>query len=115
MVSDACTACGLCVKVCPTGALEMHQNETAYQLDVTVSKCLGERCRLCSLICPVKAVTVVSSSTLAEAGGGSVRILRAGALKPCAKCGVPTAVVEGEALCHACEWTKRAASGQGIG
>ena len=112
VVGEACTACGLCTKLCPTGAVVLHQNEEAYQLEVTTARCLGSECGLCRLVCPVQAVSVVSTSSLAEAGSGSARVLRAGALTKCAKCGTPTAATEGEVLCHVCSWTSRVAAGR---
>jgi ferredoxin len=101
-VSPECTACGLCAKLCPSGALAFRSDAAGYVLECTHLSCLGETCHLCRLICPVQAVTLSFQVDLAELVQGQPILLRAGQLTPCSRCGVPTAGTEGEALCHAC-------------
>jgi len=51
--SDACTACGQCAKVCPTGAAHGTPGEPPYAIDSTL--CI--RCGACFKVCPFGAVT----------------------------------------------------------
>jgi len=114
-VSEACTACGLCARLCPSGALVFAQSQEEYSLSLSVPKCLGEACRLCRLICPVQAVGFAEPVSPADLVAEAPLTLRAGRIVACSRCGAPTAAAaDGQAVCHACQWTKRfGADGQG--
>ena len=47
---DACMACGVCVKKCPTNALKLEKDEIIVDQD----KCV--HCAECEIICPVNAI-----------------------------------------------------------
>jgi Fe-S-cluster-containing hydrogenase component 2 len=107
-VSQACTACGLCARLCPTGALVFAQAGERYSLSFSITKCLGEACRLCRLICPVQAVGFAGQASPSELVNEALLTLRAGGMAPCSRCGARTAApADGPAVCHACQWTKR--------
>jgi Fe-S-cluster-containing hydrogenase component 2 len=111
-VSPGCTACGLCARICPTGALAFAKAQGEYSLKLSVTKCLGEACRLCSLICPVQAVGFAKQASPAELVNESPLTLRAGSVVACSRCGAPMAApstnqADGQAVCHICQWTKR--------
>ncbi len=53
-----CTACTLCAKFCPTGALEFASDGDLFDLCYQPSLCLGRDCAICVLACPEKAVSV---------------------------------------------------------
>ena len=53
-----CTACTLCAKFCPTGALEFSSSGESFDLRYQPSLCLGRDCGICVLACPEKAVSV---------------------------------------------------------
>jgi ferredoxin len=114
-ISEACTACGLCTRVCPSGALALEQAQGDYSLTLSVPKCLGDVCRLCRLICPVQAVAFAKQVSPKELAAEWPLTLKAGKMVPCSRCGAPmAALAEGPALCHSCQWTKRFRSdGQG--
>ena len=48
-VSDTCTGCGLCKKICPVGNIELVENKPVWQ-----RKC--EHCVACISWCPAKAI-----------------------------------------------------------
>jgi ferredoxin len=102
-ISDRCTACGLCAKVCPAGALTFRQGASTYLLDVAPSQCLGEACPLCRLICPAQAITVASRLDPPPAPADRRRMLRVGRMVPCAQCGAQTGETAGEPLCYICQ------------
>ena len=54
---DACMACGVCVKKCPTDALRLEKDEVIVDSD----KCI--LCGECDIICPVNAIKLKSEST----------------------------------------------------
>jgi len=48
---DACTACGACADICPTGAIAQDGDQPAH---VDAERCIG--CGLCASVCPVSAI-----------------------------------------------------------
>jgi NAD-dependent dihydropyrimidine dehydrogenase PreA subunit len=55
-----CTACTLCAKFCPTGALEFTDDGQSFCLTIQPSRCLGGDCSICVLACPEEAVSIPS-------------------------------------------------------
>ncbi len=51
---DACTACGLCVRVCPYGAIGMQDAEEGTTARIVSAMCKG--CGVCSSVCPADAI-----------------------------------------------------------
>jgi L-aspartate semialdehyde sulfurtransferase ferredoxin len=51
---DRCTQCGLCVTLCPSGALASESGTCRVSFDA--EKCVA--CEYCTLICPVHAMRV---------------------------------------------------------
>ncbi len=107
-----CTACGLCAKFCPTGAIKFISNGQVFALAFRPNICLGQVCNICQPACPEQAVTTipvcVSPDVLTE------RPLVAGDLTRCARCKTPLA--QGPDLpttCFACR-PKTIASGLSI-
>jgi Pyruvate/2-oxoacid:ferredoxin oxidoreductase delta subunit len=107
VVSTDCSACGLCAKLCPSGALAFRSDDTSYVLEFRALQCVGEVCHICRLICLEQAVSLSLQANPAEMLQGGPQVLRAGALAACGKCGKPAARQEGATLCHLCRWTQR--------
>jgi heterodisulfide reductase subunit A2 len=53
---DACRGCGLCVALCPYGALEIHQTEKGRKVHVIDVACKG--CGVCAATCYQHALTI---------------------------------------------------------
>jgi ferredoxin len=51
---DACTQCGACISVCPTGALSVNRETMAVEFNS--AKCVA--CELCVKACPPRAMKV---------------------------------------------------------
>lgn len=88
----ACTLCGLCVGVCPLGALRMLENDAETALTLNPSQCVG--CNHCTRICPQQVLSLSLRSqarhqprTKNETG---YRILRQSPRAACPNCGEPT-------------------------
>ena len=52
----ACDACGLCLPICPTGAIVLRREG----LHIVADECTG--CRKCIAPCPVGALAMVARS-----------------------------------------------------
>lgn len=57
-VGEACTACGLCAKICPRQALYFQIESDQYTLTARPRLCLGAACSLCRVMCPADALTI---------------------------------------------------------
>jgi ferredoxin len=86
--SSACTMCGLCASVCPTGAIRFDQGVVAAALDLDRSACIG--CGHCSRICPERALAIEPVVDLDRLGGVPEPLKRS-TLARCRRCGEPVA------------------------
>ena len=57
---DECIGCNLCVKVCPYGALDLHDTTKGKVARVTAAMCKG--CSICSPVCPTDCITIKHST-----------------------------------------------------
>ena len=105
-VSDACTACGVCARICPTGALQFgaYAAETAFQLTFQAAKCVG--CDMCVHVCSPAAMSLDHDPSFARIFSQEIVIIRAGGLTRCRKCGALTVAQPGVELCPVCEFRR---------
>ena len=71
-VESSCHGCGACADICPTGALEIHEEGGMRRLLHRASACTG--CGLCKEICPQGSLCLLEEVPLEEVLGGE-RIL----------------------------------------
>ncbi len=109
-VSDACSACGLCARFCPTGALRFHlipprsDENGSFALTFIPPDCVD--CGVCALACPETAISyghVIYTSWLVTR---EEALLHEGEVVPCEMCGAPTVKAE-PPLCYACKAQRR--------
>ncbi|MCO4762444.1 MAG: 4Fe-4S binding protein [Myxococcales bacterium] len=102
--TETCTACSICVRVCPTGALQADRRFRELSFDA--SQCV--KCRLCHDVCAPNALTLADQTSLAalvvsaerEAGPQSLGRLQT---RSCAECGARyNAAAGGRGLCPRC-------------
>jgi ferredoxin len=109
MVTDACTACGLCAQFCPTEAIVFLSDSQYYVLHFSAALCLGEDCSLCAIGCPTDAVHFGQAVMADELLSTRPRPVKAGRLAPCFQCGALTDTpMDGDEadeapLCYVCQ------------
>ena len=82
---EKCTACGVCARACPTGAMQFIETaNNEYRLTLGISQCTN--CGVCIDMCEPTALHHASAPTLAELVAGEPRDLRTGGLKKCNRC-----------------------------
>ena len=84
--SESCTACGLCARLCPTGALAFDQNEGEQTFAVRFSAAACTDCDLCTRFCEPKALIKNGPPTYAEILDPEPITLIQGTYKHCKKC-----------------------------
>lgn len=99
-VSDACNACSLCARICPTGALEFACNDTQFELTFSPAACVN--CGLCAQFCVPDALQQDGAPTVGELINTNPVVLHNGTLTRCRKCNVPFAGKPGTTLCPVC-------------
>jgi len=100
LCADACTACSVCVAVCPTGALQAPRSLREIRFDT--SRCT--KCGLCHDVCEPNAITLAPETSLADLLDFGPRMLGRLAVAPCAECGMRFRKLRPEqGLCERCE------------
>ena len=97
---EKCDFCGICSKLCPSGALFIHiDNEKEYLLQKP-SKCF--KCGLCEKICPKKAISYKSFNSIKAFAEEKNIFLVRGKSKRCSSCNSVFLDKNEEALCTNC-------------
>lgn len=81
---NACNFCEVCSKLCPTGALQITQEENTKKLAFLANLCT--HCRICSEVCFYKGLTWEGRITIGEFLNNEHRTLGSAQAKACANC-----------------------------
>jgi ferredoxin len=107
-VSEECNACKVCVRACPTGALEFKYNHerTYYWLHFHPQVCVG--CEICAHVCAPDAIEIEKKPPFAQVFGkfGS-RVVSEGELKQCVQCKTLFASQDDKSLCPVCMYRRK--------
>jgi ferredoxin len=105
-IAANCTACGVCARACPTGALQFQQEDNAsYQLTFFPPACIG--CEICIHVCAVDAITVGHQPSFEYVfGTDKPGVLYEGKLVRCRRCNMLMAAQLDSRLCPACEFRR---------
>lgn len=93
-----CTACEMCYRVCPTGALTSDMRNSKIDFDPF----LCVKCHLCHDVCEPNAITLSTSYNLKEWFVPSVQNLAIFAVRRCDECDGLFSSVAGEKICRRC-------------
>lgn len=105
-VNDACTACGVCARACPTGALQIETAVSSFQLTFSPQICIG--CDICQHVCAPDAIILSHDPAFDQVFVGQVdQIVQQGSLSACSKCRAPFASRAGADLCSVCEFRRQ--------
>lgn len=110
--TGACSACRLCARFCPTGALRFVSDDDRFGLSFKPSLCLD--CGICAVACPENAVSFDPRLAPAELTGATTRWLVVGQLVACTGCDELTAGQDetGQPRCHLCRLSAGSSSGR---
>lgn len=109
MDASACSACGLCARFCPTGALHFDGpgvgllrpgDDPGYSLDFQARLCID--CAICRVACPEDAITFGDSLPVEWVLSSQAAQLAAGTVTACISCGVAVADHWQPPRCYVC-------------
>ncbi len=101
-IGEACQACGLCIRICPYGALTAEDHGMALDFYHHPGRCTG--CGLCAAHCPQAAVAVVA------AGRPDTYLVARRELPRCRDCGQVFQPVGNNPVCIECLLNKTSRS-----
>jgi ferredoxin len=106
-ISDQCTACGACARVCPSGALQFYNDEDqGFRLTFQATSCMA--CGACQQVCEPEAIEMHKSATYHQLfGDEATRLLISGDLRRCTHCQTLYAARQGTQLCRLCEFRSK--------
>ncbi|HFS82427.1 MAG TPA: ferredoxin [Epsilonproteobacteria bacterium] len=97
-VTDACTNCQICYRICPTGALSTDKKFSLIHFDAM----LCVKCHLCHDVCEPDAIHLQEGFELKEFFESTQRTLAKFDIKRCNECGNPFTYTGGEQTCPRC-------------
>ncbi|MCK6630449.1 MAG: 4Fe-4S dicluster domain-containing protein [Anaerolineae bacterium] len=102
--ANACSACRLCARFCPTEALHFVADAESFGISFKAAICLD--CRICAVACPEDAISFGLQLPATTLVANKADWLVVGNLTPCAGCGELIALGDNEAgtqpLCYSC-------------
>jgi formate hydrogenlyase subunit 6/NADH:ubiquinone oxidoreductase subunit I len=96
---ESCTACQMCYRICPTGALSSDMKNS--KIDFDPFMCM--KCHLCHDVCEPDALTLSPSYNIKEFFEPHVQRLISFDVKLCDECGLPFTSLQGEKICRRCQ------------
>ena len=99
MDESLCTACQMCYRVCPTGALASNVKNAKIDFDPFL--CI--KCHICHDVCAPDALTLSKAYNVKEFFEPEVQNLIAFSVKRCDECNVIFSTNNGDKLCYRCK------------
>jgi len=103
LAATECTACAVCVRACPTGALRLDQTDSdlgAFTLKSLMSRCVD--CGRCVALCPSGVLVRTGQADWAQLLDDNLEIVATGSVRRCAHCGGNFAGSEASQYCPSC-------------
>ena len=95
---ETCTACQMCYRICPTGALSSDEKNSRIYFDAMM--CI--KCRACHDTCEPDSLQLQPTFELKEFFEPTQRLLAKFVVRRCDECGVHFSSVHGERVCPRC-------------
>ena len=95
---DTCTACQMCYRICPTGALSSDEKNSRIFFDAMM--CI--KCRACHDTCEPGSLQLQPTFELKEFFEPTQRLLAKFVVRRCDECGVTFSSIHGERVCPRC-------------
>jgi len=99
MDGEACTACQMCYRVCPTGALTSDIKNSKIDFDPFL--CI--KCHICHDVCEPNAITLSSSYNVKEFFEPTVQNLATFNVRRCNECDMIFSTNSSDKLCYRCK------------
>jgi formate hydrogenlyase subunit 6/NADH:ubiquinone oxidoreductase subunit I len=99
MDEDLCTACQMCYRVCPTGALTSDIKNSKIDFDPFL--CI--KCHICHDVCEVDAISLSTSYNIKEFFEPTVQNLISFNVRRCDECNMVFSTNSDDKLCHRCK------------
>jgi formate hydrogenlyase subunit 6/NADH:ubiquinone oxidoreductase subunit I len=96
---ESCTACQMCYRICPTGALSSDIRNS--KIDFDPFMCV--KCHLCHDVCEPDSLSLSGSYNIKELFEPSVQRLVNFRVKNCDECGSIFTSLHGESICRRCD------------
>ena len=104
-VDDRCNGCGLCARACPTGALDLANEENLRSLRFWPERCVG--CAVCQDLCPAGALDLTHPPSVAEFFGWQTpALVWEGTPALCDRCRSPRDPEGDGSLCSLCAFRR---------
>jgi ferredoxin len=101
-----CTACGVCARACPTGALSFEDEEQTFTLAFDPRLCIA--CETCVHVCAPDVLSIDPAPPLASVlEVQEAQVLLQGEFRRCTRCRARFAVEGDEKLCPVCEFRSK--------
>lgn len=97
--TEACTACQMCYRVCPSGALSSDMKNSKIEFDPFL--CI--KCHICHDVCEPDAISLSPSYNVKEFFEPAVQTLAKFNVKRCNECNVIFSTNKNETLCYRCK------------
>ncbi|MFK5937593.1 MAG: 4Fe-4S binding protein [Sulfurimonas sp.] len=99
MDEEKCTACQMCYRVCPTGALTSDLKNS--KIDFDPFMCI--KCHICHDVCESDAITLSTSYSVKEFFEPTVQNLMAFNVRRCDECNIVFSTNSDDKICYRCK------------